>query len=486
MKHLYSIHTPTIRLIILLGIAFSFLAGAIHWSTLNEEKDTFLRDIKGFQLLSAFIDQGSRNAKSSAEQYSRRLQLRFPKADDLHSSLIPLNGTVASLTIADDDLNDSKYGIFSNAIKKGFAWERPGLFTLYREGEMVFQSRVGVRIHGGEYSRYNEPEALGFRLYFRTGFGSDGILAATVWPEVPGFLHSLVLVNSTNNLRSAMGMEISRRTGAAAPYATPAQFYLNGNRWYRRFVIMTEHISKTYLETHYDHDDYIFYRYKNDDSKYAQGPYATLLERVKDRDRPLTFKDITEKVDTETLFAQYATYMLVKLYDSFQGGIFLDNKDDNARWTFVSWDMQGGYFTSWGCQMFSDQCPEPMEDYFQHLGNEWGLLRESIWQRFKDDDLFRQEFTHYLAHLFRYQITDEWIADLTDRYRQIALLNGVDYKGDHEYGIASFAASERFITKQKDEILAVVKSQWGIDINAIPDEAAFIDESLSVAPVFIE
>jgi len=177
--------------------------------------------------------------------------------------------------------------------------------------------------------------------------------------------------------------------------------------------------------------------------------------------------------------------MLVKLYDSFQGGILLDKRDDNARWKFVSWDMQGGFFSSWGCQMFSDQCPEPMENYFLHLGNDWGLLRESIWQRFKDDDLFRQEFARYLALLFRYQITDEWIADLTHRYKQIAQLNGLDYDGDHKYGIASFAASEKFLTKQKDEILAVVKKQWGIDINALPDEA-LIDESQSVAPAFIE
>ncbi|OUR71080.1 hypothetical protein A9Q78_10695 [Methylophaga sp. 41_12_T18] len=465
------------RFILLLLVILGLLVGILIWSGSHKNSDTFLRDIKSFRLLSEFSERGARFIGNSPDNYSQLLESHFPKKDKL--DVVSLSGNVASLTISNSNLYGARHGLLSNATKKGLAWERPGLFTFYHDGELVFQSRVGVRIHGGEYSRRVDSDSLGFRLYFRPGFGSDNISAAKVWPEVPGSISSMVMKISTNNLRNAMNMEISRRAGAMAPHVAPAQFFMNGQAWHQDTVLLMEHISRDFLDKHYGHSDFVFHRYKNDDTKYSPGPYLDLLTQLKDRQSRLTFSELAQEVDVNTLFAQYATNMLAEIYDSFQGGILLDKRTVNAKWTFVSWDMEGGFRSSWGCQMTVDQCPENMKGYFKHLGNKWGLLRESIWQRFRSDDEFRRAFTHYLAQLFRHQITDKWITDLTKHYRKIAQSNGLDYEGNHKYGLASFSASEQFLIQQKQEILALIKSEWKIDIEAIPNDELIAEPYLS-------
>ena len=160
------------RFVVFLLTLLSLVGALVVWSGYKRSSNTFLRDIKGYWLLSAFSERGAHFIGSSPAKYSGNLHSHFPDQDKLPANQIAETGAIASLTIDDSDLFGPSHGLLANATKKGLAWERPGLFTFYREGKILFQSRVGVRIHGGEEARRNYPDMLAFRLYFRPEFGS--------------------------------------------------------------------------------------------------------------------------------------------------------------------------------------------------------------------------------------------------------------------------------------------------------------------------
>ncbi len=72
---------------------------------------------------------------------------------------------VLSIIANNKYLYDSEIGIIANRDKKGRLWERKAQVSLIENGEIVFSSSAGLRIHGGK--RRTIKPYNSFRLHFR-------------------------------------------------------------------------------------------------------------------------------------------------------------------------------------------------------------------------------------------------------------------------------------------------------------------------------
>ncbi|MDV7390048.1 hypothetical protein RZS08_01790, partial [Arthrospira platensis SPKY1] len=75
---------------------------------------------------------------------------------------------IIALTIPQDDLFGT-HGIYNQYHQRGIAWERKANMHYFEaDGELAFQTDVGLRIHGGNSRRF---ALKSFRLYFRNAYG---------------------------------------------------------------------------------------------------------------------------------------------------------------------------------------------------------------------------------------------------------------------------------------------------------------------------
>ena len=89
------------------------------------------------------------------------------------------------------DLHDPERGILANRRQAGRAWERRASMSYFDEGQLVFASGVGIRIHGG--SDRLRPGKQSFRLYFRRQYGADQFRPGVLFSDTAEPLRHLVL-----------------------------------------------------------------------------------------------------------------------------------------------------------------------------------------------------------------------------------------------------------------------------------------------------
>ena len=186
-------------------------------------------------------------------------------ADDLKST------PTVSIAMSNADLFDSG-GIYANPTATGDLSERAASMEWIdpATGES-FCINAGVRIHGGPYSRSQNPKNA-LRLNFRAQYGASR-LRFPLFPdtEVESF-NSLALRSIWNYswsghcgmsgpanadyLRDAFARDTVRDMGRLAPHGRGVQVYLNGLYW--GLYIMTERPNESFAADHLgaDEDDY--------------------------------------------------------------------------------------------------------------------------------------------------------------------------------------------------------------------------------------
>ncbi len=373
----------------------------------------FARNLEQLRRLKRVAPTFANNSR--AEAIGERLRARFPSHDPVDGVALSAGRTVVSLVIGEHDLNDSRFGLIPNNLRKGTTWERPGLVTVYRDRRLLLRTRAGVRIHGG-YPGNTQPSS--FRLYFRDVYGAADTTMAAVIPGAPGPLKRLIINKTDPAFRNAIAFDISRRFGGIAPHTAPAVFYLNGVAQGPR--LLSEHLSLDFLEARFGHRDFTFLRMKGGTRAGHGSRWQVLTDRL-NRQQTVSMAAVEAVIDLDNLARQYATFLICATGDAFQGGIVKDDRSASNRWFFVNWDME----ESFGA--------EPASDYFETLG--YGppappVLRPALWRKLRQDPDFRARFSRLMNDLLEQALTQQWLDTTLARYRRAATAHGITDQTD--------------------------------------------------------
>jgi hypothetical protein len=361
----------------------------------------------------------------------QRLPETLPSTTSVPPEEIVRGVPLLSVFVEPHDLYDADTGLLANKLMQGSAWERHGWMSYFDHGRLRFASDVGVRVHGG-ISRTISP-VPSFRLYFRRKYGArrpaPGLFFdASADPVRSVVLHNDLRADSFNRywqFLNPLAYDIARAAGAFAPQTKPVRVLLNGT--VLGVYALTEDLNDSqYLYAHYGHANF-------DQSTRS---YRRLLNDLK-AEEPLTMEKVAEVVDLDNLTRWFLSILFCATEDMYQGLQLRDTTTPEARWFWISWDMDHSFMDhnrrapadapwehdtfQWMMERIEEDrggrfvYPEPRPFIFTTL------IADPAYQEY-----FKQRFTEVMNH----RITSTFLDERFAHYAHIAQTYGVQ---DLEY-----------------------------------------------------
>lgn len=338
---------------------------------------------------------------------------------------------VISMYMNEHDLYDKFTGIYANPLERGRNWERPCFISYFKDGQLLFGTGAGVRIHGGT-SRLHPLKS--FRLYFRSVYGKDKFPVNTLFSGDGDPVQHVVLskVDEPYAFINTMAYTIARKAGCYAPYTEPVRLYLNGKPHGHGNFELIEHLKIDYVENHFGHRNFVFYKVKGRKSRPPE--YQRFYEWVRFHDVKFSLKNVSEVIDIENFINIWIVNIFCGNSDPYQGIALLDQTKKNARWFWLMWDMNHSFVNiyepekkyNWEKDMpislvFSDEKKETDPRYF--------IFRELI---FNDDD-FRNLFKKRFEEKLNYLLTKDFLNSVVENNSRVARSFGIDMvRSDHD------------------------------------------------------
>lgn len=331
---------------------------------------------------------------------------------------------VLSIYMNEHDLYDEYTGIYANPLERGRNWERPCFISYFKNGELLFGTGAGARIHGGT-SRLHSLKS--FRLYFRSVYGKDEFLRGGVFKGAGDPIKRVVIrkADEAYGFINSMAYDIARKSGCYAPYTEPVRLYLNGKPHGHGNFEMIEHLSRDYLENHFGHRDFVYYKLKG--RKDRPPEYQRLYEWARSPGEPVTFENVSSVIDMENFINIWIVNIFCGNSDPYQGIALLDKKKAGAKWFWLMWDMDHSFVNfyepekknTWEKErplnlVYSDTKKETDPRYF--------LFRELI---FKDEN-FRNLFRKRMEEKLNYILTRDYLVSVVDNNSRAARSLGMD------------------------------------------------------------
>lgn len=317
---------------------------------------------------------------------------------------------------------------------RGREAERVGFVSFFDQGELMFGTGVGIRVHGGlQRSRPHKS----YRLYFRPGYGRDHLPPGVIDHPTAEPIRRLVLQSDLRRYRSGgkrrflnpIAYDISRQAGAIAPATRPVILAINGIS--RGLYILTEYFDDDYLESRYGHRQFVFLRTKTrkNDNPLKTGTdarYQEFQEFVESTPRP-EVAEVEQRVDLENLTRWFVSVSICGTTDAAQGPLLLDETRSDSRWFWLNWDMDHSFKSK-----ASPSNKQPWEEdlFERELRRDRDmrtiLLKKLIATSPEYRDYLLEVFTETINH----RVTEEYLGKLLKRYELIAHQYAPDFAGD--------------------------------------------------------
>lgn len=257
----------------------------------------------------------------------------LPSSMVMNKDVIETGLPILSVVLDENDLYNERTGIFTNHQKKGKKWERLSFISYYNNGDLLFASGAGVRVHGGGD---RSMKYKGLRFYFRDVYGADHFKKGILFDKKREPIQRLI-VRKEPAFFNAIALDISRKIGCIAPYTQPIKVYLNGSLYDDQFVL-TEHISEDYLYSLYGHKKFLIERtIKKRRSRSKE--FEDLREWVRDKNVKMTMEEVGKRVDINNLSLWWISQLYCSGKDHYQGPAVIDKKKEDAKWFWINWDM---------------------------------------------------------------------------------------------------------------------------------------------------
>jgi hypothetical protein len=364
----------------------------------------------------------------------------------IHPRWLERDVAVVSLLMRPSELSE----LVANRQARGRASERRGYLGYVENGEHLFGSYVGVRLHGG-WSRGAPVESLSYRIYLRKSHGYDRFQVPLIPGREEDFPSELVIRNDGQQapdgeiwyFRSPICYDIARRIGCPAPHTRPALLFINGVPMGLR--ALTEFLQRDYLRARFGIEEPTLVRTK-------RGPWDT-VDRVREGDREAYDRFVRQardprigidwvraNVDVDNLYRWFLAVLFCSTDDPFQGTLVRDEGIEGARWFWIAWDMDGSFVSR-----------RLLEAPWQ--SNEFSRLttsrdpRSSLLRRLLADPGERRTFLELANDALDHGLTDEFLEERWRHYRDIAEAYGVE----DETRVS--LAKTRLFLRQRKEVL---------------------------------
>ena len=353
---------------------------------------------------------------------------------------------LVSMWIDSYHLHDPVSGILANTEARGRTWERPGFISYFDDGRLQFETGLGVRVHGGATRRQTTSQS--YRLYFRDEFGADQFGPGVLFDGQADPLRRLVLHNDRRrpmrgqpqveywHLSNPLAYAVAERLGAIVPRTMPVRFFLNGE-WQNVYVL------SEYFGVEVENNPGFFSTRFGDDRVY--GPYdpranlgsgellpmEELYAWVRSLDRPLTMRQLEERIDVENLTRWFLSVLFCGTSDAFQlPSPFYNASRADRNWFWINWDMDQSFW-AWDFDSFFN-----LLESTRSGGGRGARPRAAhdvravvISALLVDDAEYRAYFMRAFERMLNHQLTPAYLDAQFNAYAQIASTYGIRNRG---------------------------------------------------------
>ena len=333
------------------------------------------------------------------------------------------------------------HGLISNKHMRGREWEKPATVSYYENGNELFSSNVGLRIHGGKRLLLSNS----YRLYFRNAYGKEQFDPGLLFSPRTEPLRRLV-VHHTDwppgwPLNNIFAYEIARKMGCIAPEVKLAHLFLNGED--QGLFFLTPHQGDTQLASFFGHEEFNAFRLKSTlkgaSVAFYEDDYLALFRSTNE---PLDLALIDKKIDIENLTRHLFSFVYCATSDYCQGVIARDNRSNNSKIFWINWDMDNSFIdvskTIHGKKHVTRKI-------WQQAG--WGRFlaetntyckRKDLFKRLVEEHpQYKQQVVSTTLEILNHHVTKPFLRRLADKYEKLLKKWG-DYDEDYFQNIKDF------------------------------------------------
>ncbi|MFC2169662.1 CotH kinase family protein [Acidobacteriota bacterium] len=248
-----------------------------------------------------------------------------------------------SVVVDKDDLFSPERGIIARYRKRGREWERLAYVSYYENGDLLFASGAGLRVHGFRGIRHR-ASITSFRLYFRNDYGASQFMPDILFDQKTRPLKQIVLYRDRPEhfFSSILAFEVVNRIGAIRPEIKPVIFYRNGVL--QGAYYLQERLYKEQWVSRLGHNNFAFIKYKGTSDREDLKLYEKLETWAKDFEGNMTMEETEKYVDIDNLSRHIISIIFCGTSDWRQGAAVLDKQISRGKWFWINWDMDQSFW----------------------------------------------------------------------------------------------------------------------------------------------
>lgn len=381
-----------------------------------------------------------------------------------------------------------------NYTRKGRGWERSAGMEYYdKNHNLVFQQNVGVRIHGGYSTMFNQKS---FNLYAREEYDGNAFFKHDFFDAN---YSKIVLRNGgaydlyATKIRDVLNQKLVKNRSVGTQKAEPCIVFLNGEYW--GLYNLQETICADYVKAYYDVDteDSIIMKNngvingKSSQTKYYDSIISFAIEN--DLSIENNYRWIESKIDIQSFIDYYCFTIYVASCDSISNNFgrwrsrdinLSQYYDGKWRWLLYDTDDSVGMvslLTSYDVDSFTDghYSTTPMEDPLFS-----GLLNNEEFKR-----RFVISFMDMANNNFDYQVVSSIIDELAQTYKMPVIENHKRFRGDFIMSVydAPYEYNGKYTEKEFEDDIEVIKEFYEKRFNYI---TKYLKEDLNLNGELIE
>lgn len=336
---------------------------------------------------------------------------------------------IISIFIDEKDLNDPDIGILPNRHIKGRKWEKIVEMSYLDQGEVLFETRAGLRVHGGMRLATKKYKNA-FRLYFRSKYGLEKAPDKVILPDLDIPLRTVVIQTTTyppgQPMTQPFAYDIAEQIGFTVPEKKLVELYINGKSHGMHFAI--EHISKRQWGQRIGHDDYILFKHRGKNSEEDGQKYLDFVSLVHG-DGPFTPEHFSKFIDLDNFSKMLISWLYLNMDDFCQGAGTFDKQDPDAKISWIAWDLDHSFKFRYSVdgdkkdfdgETYDNRGFEILLESSRHTCNRTILFKKLI----EHSPEFQMEFLQLLVFSLNHRINKEYLFERLGYY--IEMLNKFD------------------------------------------------------------
>lgn len=328
--------------------------------------------------------------------------------------VLPAGAVEISIVCPAADLFDPERGIVAHPFERGHASERAAWVTARLGSRILFESPVGLRIHGGS-SRVGRMKS--FALIFREEYGGQPASPPGLFfgPDTPPVRHLVLMAAfESSQFDAVLATEMARRLGCRTSRSVPAIVRVNGTEILAPYFV-TEHQSPEFVAQRHGLADIDWFRLKGETE-----PPESFIEwrRWQRKDRPFDLAGEAARFDLDDLCSWALAMTYTATTDNDQGAYFRDRTRPDSPWHCLTWDLDAAFNN--GLYTHRDVTIDCRRQCFEILYGERGRF---FFKCINQSPEFRTRFRAFAHEKLEKDLPQAEVLALVDR--QIALARSI-------------------------------------------------------------